>query len=211
MTRRLTELLGYTSTLLAWTVTLSLSFGQQVTAQEETLRCLVGWGSDVVRVIPPHWINDGYCDCPLDGADETNTDACSGIDAWPGSRIAVASTAAAASDGEGSDDAVDPQVTYVSSCIWMDFYCLSMLYCCYCYYILVRGDEIRRISIPLHPVLCSFSQFAFLCYYTYIFSYDKITVLPPFSAPNNRICKFPFPAFTTAFAIAATAPTNRLI
>jgi hypothetical protein len=57
-----------------------------------------------VKVIPPDWINDGYCDCPFDGADETNTDACSGIDAWPGSSIALA-----------ADGGVDPdqQVTYV--------------------------------------------------------------------------------------------------
>jgi hypothetical protein len=107
MTRRLELLglsLGYSTTVLVWT-TLSLTMlCTQVTAQQPPLRCLVGWGSDQVKVIPPDWINDGYCDCPFDGADESNTDACSGIDAWPGSSIAIAA------DGNSSDQ----QVRYVS-------------------------------------------------------------------------------------------------
>jgi hypothetical protein len=170
MTRRWTELLGYTS--LVWT-TLSLTalLPVKVSAQEssETLRCLVGWGSDVVRVIPPHWINDGYCDCPLDGADETNTDACSGIDAWPGSNIAVV---AAAADG---DDIPDPQVTYVTF-IWMD------IYVCCCCFMFFGGDAMHLYSIApvniLHPLTNSL-----FCTISII----NFTVLPPFSARNNPI------------------------
>lgn len=48
------------------------------------LQCAVGWStssnnnSPQVKKIPKAWINDGYCDCPLDGLDEPDTDACSG-------------------------------------------------------------------------------------------------------------------------------------
>jgi hypothetical protein len=96
MTRRL-ELMGFSySTLLVLTLSLT-----QVSAQElQPLHCAVGWGSDEVKVIPPHWINDGYCDCPFDGADETNTDACSGIDAWPGSNVAATADGGAPSEQE---------------------------------------------------------------------------------------------------------------
>ena len=42
-------------------------------------RCALGWGdSSKLRDIPPSAVNDGYCDCPLDGKDEPGTDACSG-------------------------------------------------------------------------------------------------------------------------------------
>jgi len=34
--------------------------------------------------IPESWMNDGYCDCPYDGNDEPNTNACSGSQSWPG-------------------------------------------------------------------------------------------------------------------------------
>ena len=49
------------------------------------LECAIGWGSGTHEV-PDARINDGYCDCPLDGADEPNTDACSGsmVGAWSG-------------------------------------------------------------------------------------------------------------------------------
>jgi hypothetical protein len=52
-----------------------------------SLSCASGYGSDV-RVIPSSWINDGYCDCPMDGIDETTTSACSGSSTggWAGSR-----------------------------------------------------------------------------------------------------------------------------
>jgi hypothetical protein len=43
------------------------------------LRCLSGWTrSTTLQTIPPDKINDGYCDCPLDGLDEVETGACSG-------------------------------------------------------------------------------------------------------------------------------------
>jgi len=35
-------------------------------------------------MVPGEWINDGYCDCPLDGIDEPDTDACSGSANWAG-------------------------------------------------------------------------------------------------------------------------------
>ena len=49
------------------------------------LECSLGFGNSA-RVIPDKWINDGYCDCPLDAADETETNACSGsaIGGWAG-------------------------------------------------------------------------------------------------------------------------------
>lgn len=57
------------------------------TSNEEGLECASATGTkngkDTV-IIPKEWINDGYCDCPLDGLDEPNTDACSGSSSWPG-------------------------------------------------------------------------------------------------------------------------------
>lgn len=41
------------------------------------LECAIGWGKGTHKV-PADRVNDGYCDCPLDGADEPNTNACSG-------------------------------------------------------------------------------------------------------------------------------------
>ena len=52
-------------------------------AAQAQLKCATGW-NDEVKVIPPEWINDGYCDCPLDGSDEPDTEACSGSVSWPG-------------------------------------------------------------------------------------------------------------------------------
>lgn len=39
-----------------------------------------------VSEIPAEWINDNYCDCPLDGLDEPHTSACSGsvVGGWAG-------------------------------------------------------------------------------------------------------------------------------
>jgi hypothetical protein len=117
MTRRL-ELLGFSYSTTLLVLTLSLT---QVSAQDQPpLRCVQGWGSDQVKVIPPHWINDGYCDCPFDGADENNTDACSGIDAWPGSNVAVTADGGAPSEH---------QVTYVPL-IWMDIIAYGCQYSC---------------------------------------------------------------------------------
>jgi hypothetical protein len=41
------------------------------------IKCAAGFGQEE-RVIKSEWINDGYCDCPLDGQDEPETEACSG-------------------------------------------------------------------------------------------------------------------------------------
>ena len=50
-----------------------------------SLECATGYGQNV-RVIPDRWINDGFCDCPMDALDEPNTEACSGapVGGWPG-------------------------------------------------------------------------------------------------------------------------------
>lgn len=49
------------------------------------IKCLAGWGDDRAELeIPAARIDDGYCDCPTSGADEPNTSACSGWDAWSG-------------------------------------------------------------------------------------------------------------------------------
>ena len=53
-----------------------------------TLTCAGGWDSSSsagkMVEIPKSWINDGYCDCPYDGLDEPDTEACSGSSSWPG-------------------------------------------------------------------------------------------------------------------------------
>jgi hypothetical protein len=114
MTRRL-EMLGFSySALLVLTLSLSTLSSTQVSAvaeQEAPLRCLVGWGSDQMKDIPADWMNDGYCDCPFDGADELNTDACSGIESWPGSSIAIAA--------DGNVDPDQQEVTYVSTLFYL--------------------------------------------------------------------------------------------
>ena len=70
-----------------WTV-LVLRGCSQTGLAEDILRCALGWGNrqQNERVVPAEWINDGYCDCPLDGKDEPQTEACSGatIGGWPG-------------------------------------------------------------------------------------------------------------------------------
>ncbi|KAL7500580.1 hypothetical protein ACHAWT_011212 [Skeletonema menzelii] len=45
-----------------------------------TLQCASGWtrSSGTLQTISPEKINDGYCDCPLDGLDEIETGACAG-------------------------------------------------------------------------------------------------------------------------------------
>lgn len=54
-------------------------------AAAEDIKCASGWGQEE-RVIPSEWINDGYCDCPLNGLDEQGTEACSGsvVGGWAG-------------------------------------------------------------------------------------------------------------------------------
>jgi Glucosidase II beta subunit-like len=44
------------------------------------LECAIGWGKDssAMHKVTVEQINDGYCDCPLDGSDEPHTNACSG-------------------------------------------------------------------------------------------------------------------------------------
>jgi hypothetical protein len=169
MTRRL-ELFGFSySTLLVWT-TLSLtalSLSTQVSAQDQQpLRCVQGWGSDQVKV-PPHWINDGYCDCPFDGADESNTDACSGIDGRPGSTS-------------------DQQVTYVlfhvgldgffllfddAIAIWMDFaYGCYIAIVAWCRLEAMRSDAPLFYFTPqLQPLTESDLLYSFFLYYVCIY------------------------------------------
>ena len=55
-----------------------------LTDDAETITCLGGWTGDSQQSIPKAWINDGYCDCPFDGKDEPNTNACSGSSDWAG-------------------------------------------------------------------------------------------------------------------------------
>lgn len=66
----------------------SLCFGVHVCIHVHvvhSLECATGYGQKV-RVIPDDWINDGFCDCPLDALDEPETEACSGapVGGWPG-------------------------------------------------------------------------------------------------------------------------------
>ena len=51
--------------------------------------CLTGWSGNSETAIPEEWINDGYCDCPFDGKDEPNTNACSGSLSWAGVDAAI--------------------------------------------------------------------------------------------------------------------------
>jgi hypothetical protein len=56
-------------------------------APQESIQCSPAWfpsSPQKLLTIPPSKINDGYCDCPLDGADETTTGACSGSNLWAG-------------------------------------------------------------------------------------------------------------------------------
>lgn len=56
------------------------------------LECEIGWGKLGIQKIPEEKINDGYCDCPLDGADEPHTNACSGSTMGAFTGIAAVST-----------------------------------------------------------------------------------------------------------------------
>lgn len=71
----------------------------------ETITCSGGWAGDSQQIIPKAWINDGYCDCPYDGKDESNTNACSGSSNWPG----VAASVAAGLPETGANDFSCPQ------------------------------------------------------------------------------------------------------
>lgn len=69
---------------------LLLLYSCQVVVGQEQVTCLGGgFGSNKKKqvTIPPQRINDGYCDCPLDGLDEPNTEACSGSSGWTGITI----------------------------------------------------------------------------------------------------------------------------
>jgi len=51
------------------------------------IECNVGWGAlRKLQMVPEAWMNDGFCDCPIDGVDEPNTEACSGsgMGGWAG-------------------------------------------------------------------------------------------------------------------------------
>jgi hypothetical protein len=53
-------------------------------AAASSVACPAGWGSNEDQVVPPERVNDGYCDCPTTGADEPETNACSGGASWHG-------------------------------------------------------------------------------------------------------------------------------
>lgn len=66
-------------------VFLVVFLGNLLFGASDVLECSAGWGrNDPMISIPPDRINDGYCDCPLTGIDETETGACSGSEQWPG-------------------------------------------------------------------------------------------------------------------------------
>ncbi|KAL7452908.1 hypothetical protein ACHAWC_004615 [Mediolabrus comicus] len=69
--------------------------------EEESIKCASGWTS-AIQIITSDKINDGYCDCPLDGLDEIKTGACSGsMDGmWAG--IAAPSTDSSNDDDKGA-------------------------------------------------------------------------------------------------------------
>ena len=50
----------------------------------KTITCRSGWNGSSETIIPHEWVDDGYCDCPFDGKDEPNTNACSGSLSWAG-------------------------------------------------------------------------------------------------------------------------------
>jgi hypothetical protein len=68
---------GFYRFMLAWSVILYISAIGMVeskrTPPANTMTCDNGR-----RRIPTAWINDGYCDCPIEGSDEPLTGACGG-------------------------------------------------------------------------------------------------------------------------------------
>lgn len=72
-----------------WFLTLNYLASSALFVSSESLSCATGWNGEI-REIPSEWINDGYCDCPFDGKDEPETEACSGSSEWPGLATAKA-------------------------------------------------------------------------------------------------------------------------
>lgn len=80
--------------VLVLLVIASLSLTENHAVVAETVTCPTGWGGSSSGdgsedkaewlIIPEAFVNDGYCDCPTTGADEPNTDACSGHENWAG-------------------------------------------------------------------------------------------------------------------------------
>ena len=62
---------------------LALALASCIAGSSWGLKCPSGWGS-AEQEVPEDRINDGYCDCPTNGADEPNTEACAGHEYWPG-------------------------------------------------------------------------------------------------------------------------------
>ena len=56
----------------------SASPSSSSSSSSSSIQCRSGWSTKTQITISPSQINDGYCDCPYDGYDEPNTDACSG-------------------------------------------------------------------------------------------------------------------------------------
>jgi hypothetical protein len=57
-----------------------------------SIECPIGYGSTEIQVISDDRINDNFCDCPTTGADEPNTNACAGLEYWPGQASAMDNT-----------------------------------------------------------------------------------------------------------------------
>lgn len=65
------------------------------------VECPIGFGSSETHVLADDRINDNFCDCPTNGADEPATNACAGIEYWP---------------GHSSDSDTNPSVVVVFTC-----------------------------------------------------------------------------------------------
>ena len=73
-----------TSCVLILKSSAAVTAAANVEEETKTITCATGWGSNGEQLIVSEQINDGYCDCPIDGKDEPDTQACSGSDTWPG-------------------------------------------------------------------------------------------------------------------------------
>jgi hypothetical protein len=73
-----------TTIKLSWLLLASVFHVQVAVGQVVT--CASTFRPTFQVVISPDRINDGYCDCPLDGLDEPETEACSGsvVGGWAG-------------------------------------------------------------------------------------------------------------------------------
>ncbi len=98
---------------------LLLSITASNTRSAFALRCRSGFGHqahDLVEITQDQ-INDGYCDCPLDGGiDEPHTDACSGSINWAGIRIGVNNNDSDNTNTDNDDDDNDGSIMVMYTC-----------------------------------------------------------------------------------------------